>query len=159
MGAHPWILERRNGLARGIYNRLKEDRHYTGPQILTEVQWCLNTLVSASGYSAYQLVFGSNPMDLYGWGDSDDDLLFAQDTSISGQFVHQWQLRIRAQEAALKEIANSKLRRLLAYNKTFDSVDIKVGDEVLFYKAPRRKAARVGVDRRRSWTSISRGLC
>ena len=55
-------------------------------------------------------------------GDSDDDLLFAQDTSISGQFVHQWQLRIRAQEAALKEIANSKLRRPLAYNKTFDSV-------------------------------------
>ena len=93
----------------------------------------MNTLVSASGYSAYQLVFGSNPMDLYGWDDSDDDLLFAQDTSISGQFVHQWQLRIRAQEAALKEIANSKLRRLLAYNKTFDSVDINVGDEVLFY--------------------------
>ena len=35
VGAHPWILERRNGLAPGIYNRLKEDRHYTGPQILT----------------------------------------------------------------------------------------------------------------------------
>ena len=79
-------------------------------------------------------------MDLYGWDDSDDDLLFAQDTSISGQFVHQWQLRIRAQEAALKEIANSKLRRLLAYNKTFDSVDIKVGDEVLFYKASQKKS-------------------
>ena len=31
VGAHPWILERRNGLARGIYNRLKEARHYTGP--------------------------------------------------------------------------------------------------------------------------------
>ena len=139
-GAHPWILERRNGLARGIYNRLKEDRHYTGPRILAEVQWCLNTLVSASGYSAYQLVFGSNPMDLYGWDDSDADLLFAQDTSISGQFVHQWQLRIRAQEAALKDIANSKLRRLLAYNKTFDSVDIKVGGEVLFYKAPQKKS-------------------
>ena len=26
VGAHPWILERRNGLARGIYNRLKADR-------------------------------------------------------------------------------------------------------------------------------------
>ena len=79
-------------------------------------------------------------MDLYGWDDSDDDLLFAQDTSISGQFAQQWQLRIRAQEAALKEIANSKLRRLLAYNKTFDSVDVKVGDEVLFYKAPQKKS-------------------
>ena len=58
-GAHPWILERRNGLARGIYNRLKADRYYTGPQILAEVQWRLNTLVSASGYSAYQLDFGT----------------------------------------------------------------------------------------------------
>ena len=90
VGAHPWILERRNGLARGIYNRLKGGRQYTGPQILAEVQWCLNTLVSASVYPAYQLVFGSDPMDLYGWDDSDDDLLFAHDTSISGQFVPQW---------------------------------------------------------------------
>ena len=71
-------------------------------------------------------------MDLYGWDDSDGDLLFAQDTSILGQFAQQRQLRIRAQEAALKEIANSKLRRLLAYNKTIDCIDIKVGD----YKAP-----------------------
>ena len=90
-GAHPWILERRNALARGIYTRLKADRYYTGPQILAEAQWCLNTLVSASGYSAYQLVFGSSPMDLYGWGDADDDLLFAQDTRFrdtsNGSFV------------------------------------------------------------------------
>ena len=95
-GAHPWTLERR------IYNRLKADRFCTGSQILTEVQRCLNTMVSASGYSAYQLAFGSNLMDLYGWGDSDEDLLSAQDTSISGQFVQQWQLRIRAQEAGLR---------------------------------------------------------
>ena len=79
-------------------------------------------------------------MDLDGWDDSEGDLLFAQDTSISGQFVQQWQLRIRAQEAALKEIANSKLRRLLAYDKTFGCVGIKVGDTVLFYKAPQRKS-------------------
>ena len=46
-GAHPWILERRNGLARGIYNRLKAGRR---PQMSAEAQWCLNTLVSASGY-------------------------------------------------------------------------------------------------------------
>ena len=74
-------------------------------------------------------------MDLSGRDDSEDDLLFAQDASISGQSVQQWQLRIRVQEAALKEIANSKLRRLLAYNKTLESVDIKVGDVVLFYEA------------------------
>ena len=79
-------------------------------------------------------------MDLYGWDDSGGDLLFAQDSSISGQFAQQWLLRIRAQEAALKEIANSKLRRLLAYNKTFDCVDIKVGDTVHVFKAPQRKS-------------------
>ena len=66
--------------------------------------------------------------------------MFAQDTSISGQFAQQRQLRIRAQGAARKEIANSKLRRLLAYNKTFDCVDVKVGDSVLFYKAPQKKS-------------------
>ena len=60
--------------------------------------------------------------------------------TISGQFAQQWQLRIRAQEAALKEIAKSKLRRLLARNKTFDCVDIKVGDLALFYKAPQKKS-------------------
>ena len=38
VGAHPWILERRNGLARGIYNRLNAARSYAGSQILTEAQ-------------------------------------------------------------------------------------------------------------------------
>ena len=46
-----------------------------------------------------------------------------------------------AQEAALKEIANSKLRRILAFNNSIDSADVEVGDEVLFYKAPPRKSA------------------
>ena len=81
-------------------------------------------MVSASGHSAYQLV-AIQPI---------------QHTSISGQFVQRWRLRIRAQKAALKESANSKLRRLLACNKTFDCVDIKVGYSVLFYKAPRKKS-------------------
>ena len=38
------------------------------------------------------------------------------------------------------EIANSKLRRLLERNKTFDYVDIKAGGSVLSYKAPRKKS-------------------
>ena len=45
-----------------------------------------------------------------------------------------------AQEAAPKEIANSKLRRILAFNNSFESVDVKVGGEVLFYKAPTKKS-------------------
>ena len=88
-------------------------------------------MVSASCYPAYQLVFGANPTDLYDWDDSDGDLLFAQDASISGQFAQQRQLRIRAQGAALKEIAEGTLRRLPPCNKTFDSVDIKVGDSLI----------------------------
>ena len=79
-------------------------------------------------------------MDLYGWDDTDEDLLFVQDASISGQFAQQWQLRIRAQEAALKEIARSKLRRLLACNKIFVCVDVEVGDVALFYQAPHEKS-------------------
>ena len=114
VGAHPWTLERRNGLARGIYNRIMADGRYSGKQVLAEVQWCLDSMVSSSGYSAFQSVFVANPTDLYRWGDNGGDLLRAQDTSVSGQFAQQWKLRMMAQEAALKEVANSKLRRLLA---------------------------------------------
>ena len=64
--AHPKVLERRNGHARGIYNRLVADNRYSGKQISGEVQRRLNTLISGAGYSAYQLVFGSNPVELFG---------------------------------------------------------------------------------------------
>ena len=131
-GSHPWILERRNGLKRGIYNRVKADGRYAGRQPITEIQFCLNAMLASNGFAAYQMVFGSNPADNFGWGDEDEDLLFAQDTSPSAQFVAQWKLRMLAQEAALKEIANRKLRRTLAPNNSFDSVDVAVGDEVLF---------------------------
>ena len=36
-------------------------------------QWCPRTPISVSGYPAYQLVFGSNPVDLFGWDDKDGD--------------------------------------------------------------------------------------
>ena len=32
VGAHPWILGRRNGPARGIYNRMNADRRYASRQ-------------------------------------------------------------------------------------------------------------------------------
>ena len=114
------MLERRNGLARGIYNKLVEDDRFSSEKILGEVQWRLNAMLSSSGFSAYQMVFGSNPVDLFGWDDSDEELLFAQDTSLVGQFANhsgnligrtsEWKLRMRAQEATLREVANSKLR-------------------------------------------------
>ena len=51
---------------------------------------------------------------------------------MSGQFAQQWKFRMMARGAALREVAKSKLRRLLARNKTFNCADIKVGDSVLF---------------------------
>ena len=45
-----------------------------------------------------------------------------------------------AQEAALKEIANSRLRRLLAYNKSFTCADVKIGDTVRLYKAQSKES-------------------
>ena len=87
------------------------------------------------------MVFGSSAVDNFGWGFEDEDLLFSQDTSLSGQFVTQWKLRTLVQEAALKETANGKLRRILAFNNSFDSVDVRVGDQVLFHRAPSRKSS------------------
>ena len=45
-----------------------------------------------------------------------------------------------AQEAALEEKSKRKLRRILAFNNSFDSADAAVGNEVLHYKAPARKS-------------------
>ena len=141
VGAHPWIPEQRNGLVRGIYNCMQADGRYAGRQLISEAQFCLNTMLSTSGLSAYQLVFGCNLADNFGWGDEDEDPLFSQCTSLSEQFVAQWELRVMAQEAASKEIAYSKQRRIWAINNSFDSADVRVGDEVLSYEAPPRKSA------------------
>ena len=140
IGAHPWLLGRRSGLARGTYNRLIEDARFASEQILARAQWCLDSMISAGGFPAYQMVFGSNPTDHFGWEDADEDLMFARDTSLDGQSVQPWKLRMRAEEAALKEVADIKLRRLLAYNKSFNCADINLGDSVLFYKAQNRKS-------------------
>ena len=119
VGARPWLLGRRNGWVQGVYNRLIGDNRFSNTTILAEAQRRLDTMLSASGFSANQMVFGSNPVDFFGSEDGDADLLFAQDASLEGQFVQQWKLRKRAQEATRKEVANSKLRRSLARNKTF----------------------------------------
>ena len=76
-GARPWILEGRNGLACGIHYPLAADVRFPGKQILSGIQWCLNALISAGGYSAYQMVCGSNTMGPFSWDDRDEDLLSA----------------------------------------------------------------------------------
>ena len=101
-------------------------------------------MISACGYSAFRRVFGSNPVGLYGWDAQDEDFLTAQDASVSGQFAHPWNLRMMAQEAALEEVANSKLRRLPAYGETSTRTDEKIGDSDPFYKAPNRNVQSEG---------------
>ena len=89
-------------------------------------------MISFGAPSAYQMTFGSNPADLFGKEDDDEGALLSQDTSLSGQVAQQWKRRARAQEAALKEAANSKFRRLLAYNKSFNCAETAIGDPVFF---------------------------
>ena len=99
-------------------------------------------MILTSGYSAFRLIIGSNPADLYGWDDQYANLLFAQGPC-SGQLAQQWKLRIMAQEAAWKLVANSKLQRLLAYKMTSKCADAMNRDSVPFYKAPNRKSTRM----------------
>ena len=54
-GAHPWVLKRHNGLAHGIYNRLREDGRPAGRVILNEAQYCLNAMSNRGGSPAYQM--------------------------------------------------------------------------------------------------------
>ena len=46
-----------------------------------------------------------------------------------------------AQDAAPRKIANSKSPRIRAFNNSFDSADVHVGDEVLFYEATSRRSS------------------
>ena len=80
---------RRGGRARGIYNHLKEADRPSRKQILADVQWRLHTLIPGGGFPTCQMVFGPNPVDLYGREDKDENLTLAPDTSISGQFAQQ----------------------------------------------------------------------
>ena len=72
-------------------------------------------------------------------GGDDEDALFAQDTSPSGQLAEQWKLRVMAPGAPLKEMANSMLRRLLARNESYKCADVRAGDSALFREAANRK--------------------
>ena len=76
VGARPWVLGRRNGLARGIRNRSAADGRFSGEQILSEAQWCLGP----------QLVFGSNSADLFRREGKGANMLYEKETSTSEQF-------------------------------------------------------------------------
>ena len=78
------------------YNRLVAGDRSSTTSILGEVLNCSNTLLIHGGHSAY-MVLGSNPVESYSWQDGVDDLQFAQEASISGNFAQQWKLRMVAQ--------------------------------------------------------------
>ena len=58
-----------------------------------------------------------------------------------GQFARQWKLRMRERGAALEEVANSKLQRLLAYHKSFNCTDIAFEGSFLFVLTQNRKSS------------------
>ena len=117
-----------------------EGDRVSGKQIFAEVHWRMNALISGGFFSAYQMIFGSNPVDLKGWEEKDVDLTFAQVTLISGQVAQQLKLRGTVREAALKEITSSRRRRLSAYNKAINCAGVKIGDTALIYKASKKKS-------------------
>ena len=151
-GARPWLLERRNGVARRIYFRLVAGDRCSGNQILHGAQYCPYTLLVSSGYSAYLMTSGSSPAYLYGRRGDDGDFTFAQETSTWGRFAQPWDVRAGAQEAAPKGAANEKLRGLLARNRSLKCTGVSVGGPagvaVIRKSPPRRRgpAATLGID-------------
>ena len=78
----------------------------------------MSTLLSVGGFAAFEMASGSKLAAPCDWADGDEDLTFTQDASLPGQFPQQEELRARELVANLEEVGNSKLRRLLAYNKS-----------------------------------------
>ena len=123
------MLERRNGLARGIYNRLHADGRFVDRAILNEVQYRLRAMLQHWGFSAYHRAFEPDPVELYSWQDHDADLDFSRVTSCPNR-----KLRDMAQDATQTDTADSKLRQILDRNPTFGSTDVATGDSVIFYE-------------------------
>ena len=107
------LLGRRNVWARGICGRLYVDGRSADRTILGGVQFRLNAMLSHDWFLAHQVVHGLPRQD------TADELDFALDAQASSRFAHQWKPRVMAQGATLKEMANSRLRRLLSHNQTF----------------------------------------
>ena len=66
-----------------------EGGRFVGKAILNEDQYCLHTMLNDGGYSAYQVAFGPNPVDLYSQKDYKTNLDFAQTATIPSQVTPQ----------------------------------------------------------------------
>ena len=101
MGAHPLLLERRDRLARGNYNRFVAHGRFSIERILSEAQYRVDSPPSSSGYLASQLPFGSNSADLCEWQVGVDDRVIAQETPNRGQLAQQWKLGLLSRGVTL----------------------------------------------------------
>ena len=63
--AHPWMLEPRDGLACGAFNRPRGDGRFSDRTTSNEVQFCLNATLNQGGVAAHRMAVGSNPVDLF----------------------------------------------------------------------------------------------
>ena len=81
------MLARRNRLARGIYNRLREDGRIVDQAAPNEVQYCLNPTLNPGKFLAHRLVRVSNPADLYSLQENDADSNFVWHTAIASQLM------------------------------------------------------------------------
>ena len=91
-------------------------------------------------FPAYRMAAGANPADVSMWQDNDDELGCVQNAAVSSQFAQQWKLRVMAHEAALEELAASKLRRPLGRNRAFQRAEIEAGNSVYYVKEIGRKS-------------------
>ena len=87
------------------------------------------------------MFFGANPVDLYMRKGNDDEQACLRQSPGGGQAVQQRGLRILPQEATSKEMADSKLRRPTAYNRTVQRPEIVAGGPIVFYKQIGRESS------------------
>ena len=133
----PWLLELRSVPARGFYNRLAAGSRLSTRSILGEVRFRLKAMSSHAGLPAFQVVFGSNPVDLFLRQDDDSDSQFAYDTLIPGRLAQLWRLNTLAQQW---KNADVKLRRLLVHKHSFARTSAAVGNSALPYEVVSRKS-------------------
>ena len=109
--------------------------------MLNEISYCLNSTLNHGGFSSYRLVLGSNPVELFSWDCNDHDRDFVQNTLVSSQFTLQRKLRVTAQQAMLRGMANGNLGSFVDRNRTFNTSDIAIGDTVIVERVPRNGGA------------------
>ena len=133
------MQERRNGVARVIFNRLREERRIVDRTILNEVQYRFNAALQYGDFSAYRMAFGPNPGDAYPRLDSDEDLALrrmrrSRVSLRSDETYWPWRKKRRC-----GEMVKSKLRKILDRKQTFEKTETAESDSVSLYMYTSRR--------------------